>query len=50
MSTGFLASSRYRTARGLILSGTQQGSGTPGLMPTARTMLWMVAWLEGPVA
>ncbi|KAG7257083.1 hypothetical protein CRUP_035025 [Coryphaenoides rupestris] len=37
------------TASGFIFSGTQQGSGTPGTMPTARTMLWMVAWLEGRV-
>lgn len=46
-STMFLAGSRKRTLRGLILSGTQQGSGTPGTIPTARTMLWMVAWLDG---
>lgn len=30
-----------------IFSGTQHGSGTPGTTPTARTMLWMDAWLEG---
>lgn len=36
-----------RTPREFILSGTQQGSGMPGTMPTALTMLWMVAWLDG---
>lgn len=41
--TTFRFSSRKRTPRGLILSGTQQGSGMPGTMPTALTMLWMVA-------
>lgn len=45
--TTFRFSSRKRTPRELILSGTQQGSGTPGTMPTALTMLWMVAWLDG---
>lgn len=41
--TTFLFSSRKRTPREFILSGTQQGSGMPGTMPTALTMLWMVA-------
>lgn len=40
-------SSRKRTPREFILSGTQHGSGMPGTMPTALTMLWMVAWLDG---
>lgn len=30
-----------------IFSGTQHGSGIPGTTPTARTMLWMVAWFDG---
>lgn len=41
--TIFRFSSRKRTPREFILSGTQQGSGMPGTMPTALTMLWMVA-------
>ena len=45
--TTFRLSSRKRTPREFILSGTQQGSGMPGMMPTALTMLWMVAWLDG---
>lgn len=45
--TTFRFSSRKRTPREFILSGTQQGSGMPGTMPTALTMLWMVAWLDG---
>lgn len=45
--TTFRFSSRKRTPRELILSGTQHGSGMPGTMPTALTMLWMVAWLDG---
>lgn len=45
--TTFRFSSRKRTPSEFILSGTQQGSGMPGMMPTALTMLWMVAWLDG---
>lgn len=45
--TTFLFSSRKRTPREFILSGTQHGSGMPGTIPTALTMLWMVAWLDG---
>lgn len=45
----FRLGSRKRTLRELILSGTQQGSGMPGTIPTALTMLWMVAWFEGRI-
>lgn len=45
--TTFLFSSKNRTLRELILSGTQQGSGMPGMIPTAFTMLWIVAWFDG---
>lgn len=41
--TTFRFSSRKRTPREFILSGTQHGSGMPGTIPTALTMLWMVA-------
>lgn len=46
-STTFLSSSKKRMLREDIFSGTQHGSGMPGTTPTARTMLWMVAWLDG---
>lgn len=45
--TTFLFSSKNRTLSELILSGTQQGSGMPGMIPTAFTMLWIVAWFDG---
>lgn len=45
--TTFLFSSKNRTLSELILSGTQQGSGMPGIIPTAFTMLWIVAWFDG---
>lgn len=47
LSTTFLSSSKKRMLREDIFSGTQHGSGMPGTTPTARTMLWMVAWFEG---
>lgn len=45
--TTFLFSSKNKTLSELILSGTQQGSGMPGMIPTAFTMLWIVAWFDG---
>lgn len=48
--TTFLFSSKNKILREDILSGTQQGSGMPGTTPTALTMLWMVAWLDGFMA
>lgn len=47
LRTTFLFSSKNKILREDILSGTQQGSGIPGMTPTALTMLWMVAWLDG---
>lgn len=47
LRTTFLFSSKNKILREDILSGTQQGSGMPGTTPTALTMLWMVAWLDG---
>lgn len=47
LRTTFLFSSKNKMLRDDILSGTQHGSGIPGTTPTALTMLWMVAWLDG---
>lgn len=47
LRTTFLFSSKNKMLREDILSGTQHGSGIPGTTPTALTMLWMVAWLDG---
>lgn len=47
LRTTFLFSSKNKILREDILSGMQQGSGMPGTTPTALTMLWMVAWLDG---
>lgn len=47
LRTTFLFSSKNKMLREDILSGTQQGSGMPGTTPTALTILWMVAWLDG---
>lgn len=46
-NTTFRLSSKKRTLRELILSGVQHGSGIPGIIPTALTMLCIVAWFEG---
>lgn len=47
LSTTFLFSSKNKILSEDIFSGTQQGSGIPGTTPTARTILWMVAWFDG---